>query len=157
MLLAEALSLRSDVQKRIAQLESRIVNSARYQEGEEPSEDSASLLAEAREAIREFEVLVATINRTNSTALIVLDSGEELSIADAIARRDALGRHRKLIVSAADAARGSDWERRSTRSELKMVSALDVKALRSEADRLAADYRQLDLRIQAANWATEVA
>lgn len=38
MKLAEALALRSDAQKRLAQLQARAVASARYQEGEEPPE-----------------------------------------------------------------------------------------------------------------------
>lgn len=38
MKLAEALALRADAQKRLAQLQSRAVSSARYQEGEEPIE-----------------------------------------------------------------------------------------------------------------------
>src|SRR4051795_6382541 len=45
--LAEALSLRSDAQKRLAQLQARATASARYQEGEEPAEDAADLLAQA--------------------------------------------------------------------------------------------------------------
>ena len=39
MKLAEALSLRADLQKRISQLEVRLKNNARIQEGEEPAED----------------------------------------------------------------------------------------------------------------------
>jgi len=41
MKLAEALALRADAQRRLAQLQSRAVSSARYQEGEEPIEHRA--------------------------------------------------------------------------------------------------------------------
>src|SRR5579875_1608696 len=44
--LAEALSLRASALRRIEQLRARIASSARYQEGEEPAEDAAALLAE---------------------------------------------------------------------------------------------------------------
>jgi len=46
MKLAEALHLRADLQKRIAQLGDRLNNNARVQEGDEPAEDPAVLLAE---------------------------------------------------------------------------------------------------------------
>jgi hypothetical protein len=42
MKLAEALALRAESNRRIEQLRSRIVDNARYQEGEEPAEDAAS-------------------------------------------------------------------------------------------------------------------
>ena len=45
MKLAEALALRSDAQKRLAQLQGRAVASARSQEGEEPPERAEELLA----------------------------------------------------------------------------------------------------------------
>jgi hypothetical protein len=45
--LAEALSLRADATRRVEQLRTRIVANARFQEGEEPTEDAAALLAEA--------------------------------------------------------------------------------------------------------------
>jgi hypothetical protein len=42
--LAEALALRATAVRRVEQLRARIVGNARYQEGEEPSEDAAALL-----------------------------------------------------------------------------------------------------------------
>ena len=47
MKLAEALALRAETKRRIEQLRSRIVDNARYQEGETPAEDAAALLARA--------------------------------------------------------------------------------------------------------------
>ena len=47
MKLAEALSLRANAARRIEQLRSRIASNARYQEGEQPTEDAAALLIEA--------------------------------------------------------------------------------------------------------------
>src|SRR5262245_16616422 len=102
MLLAEALALRADAQKRLAQLRSRAVTSARYQEGEEPIERSTELLADARAATDEIETLIRRINRTN--AATELEPG--LTITDAIAHRDALALRRKLVTSVADAAAG---------------------------------------------------
>ena len=102
MKLAEALALRSDAQKRLAQLKARAVGNARYQEGEPPTEDASALLAESREVITEIERLVRAINATNAS--VELSPGE--TITDAIARRDAIASQRDLVVAVADAASG---------------------------------------------------
>lgn len=46
MKLAEALSLRKDLEKRISDLKERLDNSVRVQEGDEPAENPTELLAE---------------------------------------------------------------------------------------------------------------
>src|SRR6202050_4087195 len=58
MKLAEGLALRADAARRVEQLRARIVASARYQEGEEPPEDAAALLAEGGVALGVLEGLV---------------------------------------------------------------------------------------------------
>ncbi|MEV4126678.1 DIP1984 family protein [Nocardia sp. NPDC049707] len=150
MKLAEALSLRADSARRIEQLRARIASSARYQEGEEPAEDASALLAEAEEVIREFETLIRRINRTNAAARIDAES----TLTDALARRDALRLQHSIITDAADAATGRNHGgyARQLRSELKMLSALSVAELRAQADSLALQLRELDVRIQRANW-----
>lgn len=157
MKLAEALALRSDAQKRVAQLQARACDVARYQEGEEPVEDAVALLDEARSVVDEIETLVRRINRTN--AVTELEPG--LTITDAIAQRDALSLRRKLVSAVADAAAGragpDAWTvRRQLRSELRELTDVPVAELRREADDLARRYRELDVRLQEANWATEV-
>ena len=156
MKLAEALSLRSDAQKRLAQVQARAVACARYQEGSAPAEDPAALHTEALAVVDEIEQLVRRINRTNAST--ELEPG--LTITDAIARRDSLAAKRKLTVALADAASGSDgefgWSARQLRSELRDLTDLPVPELRQQADRLARDYRELDTRLQEANWATEL-
>ena len=51
MKLATALSERADIQRRLSELQSRLNNNAKVQEGEEPAEDPEALL-------REMEVLL---------------------------------------------------------------------------------------------------
>ena len=46
MKLSEALSIRKDLQKRIEQLKSRLLNNVKVQEGDEPAEKPAELMAE---------------------------------------------------------------------------------------------------------------
>lgn len=154
MKLAEGLARRSDAQKRLAQLQSRAVACARYQEGEDPAENAVELLAQARAVTEEIEDLVRRINRTNAATEV--DAG--MTITDAIAARDALASRRSVVAAVADAAAGREhrgWGRQ-LRSELRELTDLPVAELRREADDLARTYRELDVRLQEANWATEL-
>src|SRR5690349_21118346 len=66
MKLGEALTIRADLQKRIAQLGSRLQASGVVQEGDTPPEDPAALLAELETLTDELERLIARINLTNA-------------------------------------------------------------------------------------------
>ena len=61
MKLAEALSMRSDLNTRLYQLQVRLNNNSRIQEGEEPSEDPQALLAELDEVLVICEHLWITL------------------------------------------------------------------------------------------------
>jgi hypothetical protein len=141
--LAEALALRADATRRVEQLRARIVANARFQEGEEPAEDAQALLAEAGVVLDELESLIRRINRTNAG-----------TITDALARRDVLRARHSVVTAAADAAVGRSQAGigRQLRSELKMLAALPVAQLRAQADDLARQLRELDVRIQQSNW-----
>lgn len=66
MKLAEALSMRSDLNSRLYQLQVRLNNNSKVQEGEEPSEDPQALLTELDDVTFRLEDLVSRINLTNS-------------------------------------------------------------------------------------------
>jgi hypothetical protein len=154
MKVAEALAMRADATRRIEQLRTRIVANARYQEGEEPSEDARALLTEAGEVLDEIEGLIRRINRTNAAARI----GEDGTVTDALARRDVLRTRHSVLTAAADAAAGRSQfgAGRQLRSELKMFAALPVAQLRAQADVVARELRELDVRVQQANWEIEL-
>ncbi|TNC25745.1 DIP1984 family protein [Amycolatopsis alkalitolerans] len=154
MRLAEALALRADAARRVEQLRARIVGNARFQEGEEPTEDAAALLAEADATLDELQVLIRRINRTNAATGI----GADGTITDALARRDVLRLRHAAVTAAADAAAGRNQPGmvRQLRSELKMIAALPVAELRVRADALAREIRELDVRIQRANWEVDL-
>lgn len=154
MKLAEALSLRATAVRRIEQLRTRIVSNARYQEGEEPAENAATLLAEVEEVLGEYETLIKRINRTNAATTI----GADGTLTDALARRDALRWRHHVLTTAADAAAGNTQQgySRQLRSELKMLSALPVADLRAQADQVARELRELDVRIQQSNWEVDL-
>jgi hypothetical protein len=152
MKLAEALALRAEAARRIERLRSRIVDNARYQEGEEPAEDAAALLVQTGHACTELESLIQRINRTNASARM----GAE-TITDALARRDVLKLRHGVITAAADAAAGRErgWSRQ-LRSELTFISALPVADLRAQADDVARRIRELDTDIQRINWEVDL-
>ncbi|WP_055587634.1 DIP1984 family protein [Streptacidiphilus griseoplanus] len=154
MKLAEALAQRADATRRVEQLRARVVGSARYQEGETPAEDAGALLAEAAAVLDDLESLIRRINRTNAAALMT----EGGTLTDALARRDVLRLRHAVITAAADAASGRDQRGtvRQLRSELKILSALPVAELRAQADVLAREIRETDMRIQRTNWEVDL-
>lgn len=149
MLLAEALARRAEAQDRLNSLTQRLTQGALIQEGDTPVEDPAELLAEAAHLLQEIETLVRRINHTNSQTPF-----EGASLTDAIARRDALLRTRRLYAQVADAA--SARQDRYSRSEVRYVPTVDVGALRKMADDASKAYRELDTKIQQLNWSTEL-
>ena len=155
MKLAEALLLRADRNRTYEQLRARIGASARYQEGEQPPEDAKELVDACYSVLDELEHLIRQINRTN--ALTSMPDGR--TVTDALAERDVLRLCHSLASGAADAASGTGQRgafMRATRSELKVVTALDVGALRQRASDIARRTRELDAQIQQVNWTTEL-
>ena len=65
MKLAEALSIRKDLQKRIQQLGQRIQNNVKVQEGDEPKEQPAELMKELDSCLSQLQELIWRINATN--------------------------------------------------------------------------------------------
>ena len=152
MKLAEALTARADLQRRIEQLRSRITANARFQEGEEPSEDANALLVDAEADLARLRDLIRRINATNAR----LDLGTDGTMTDALATRDVLRLRHSLLADAAASASGNTPFPRQMRSELRQISALPVAELRANADRVAQELRELDNRIQQANWTNDL-
>lgn len=155
MLLAEALALRSDQQKKLKELSARIEDNARAPEGKTADEDPNALLEQATETADELSDLIERINRTNATTVAEDETGT--SISDLIARRDHAQRMTRLYRSAAKAgtrATGRGWLSRE--SDHPTASTVDVPSLQKEADEWAVRYREIDVRLQQLNWATEL-
>ncbi|HEX3465776.1 MAG TPA: DIP1984 family protein [Candidatus Elarobacter sp.] len=150
MKLGEALQRRSDNQKRMAELQTRIIRSAAVQEGEKPPEDPAQLLAELDRLHHETLLLIQRINRTNAATRF----SEGATLSDAIAEREALKELRQRIMAAADAT--TEQQGRYLKSEIRVIRTMDPTALRKRSDELARDARELDIRIQAMNWEVDL-
>ena len=155
MKLAEALLLRADRNRTLEQLKQRIQVSARYQEGEDPPEDAPELVTMTSTVLDELEGLIRNINRTNSGTVMA----DGRTVTDALAERDVLRLRYSVLKVSADAASGAQQQvgyMRATRSELKLMSDLDIRNLRQQASDVARRVRELDARIQEVNWTTEL-
>ncbi|AVD70158.1 DIP1984 family protein [Desulfobulbus oralis] len=149
MKLAEALILRADTQKRIAQLKERLLLNAKVQAGDQPAEKPESLLAELEEATCQLIALICTINRANAAAQV-----EGRSLADLLAERDA--RMAQAAILRAFLAGAAAKVDRYSQKEIALLSTVDVAAKQKEVDALARKIRNMDLKVQEKNWLTEV-
>ncbi len=149
MKLAEALSIRADLQKRVAELKQRIKESAKVQEGDKPCDNVEELYKELDEALVQLEDLIYRINITN-----VHTVRDGVSLTRMIAKRDVLSMRVKALQEVVRYVAANDT--RFGKLELKYVRTIDVNALRKEADTYAKQYRELDLKIQSLNWTVDL-
>ena len=149
MKLAEALILRADIQKRLAQLSDRLDDNAKVQEGESPSEDPAVLTAECERLTEIYERLIYQINMANASHKV----GEE-NLTRLLARRDAWQKRIEIYRDFLQAA--SSKMERFRNSEIVVKSTVDVAAFQVRVDKLSRDLRILDSSLQAANWQFDI-
>ncbi len=149
MKLAEALHLRADLQKRIEQLGDRLNNNARVQEGDEPAEDPAALLAELDADTAELARLITAINLTNSRTVA---DGKTLTAM--IAEKDALALRISLLRGLIAVA--SNRFQRHSSSEIRICSSINVREEQKKLDALSKSLRELDVKIQGLNWTTDL-
>lgn len=149
MKLAEALNLRADLQKRIANLKDRLIKNAKVQEGDNPAEEPTVLLKELDRDILELENLIKAINKTNSVTYM-----DNESISDMIAKRDALGL--KLSVLRSFVSEAADKVERYSNKEIKILSTIKVADKQKEVDMLSKEYRLIDTKLQGLNWLTDI-
>ena len=149
MKLAQALILRSDTQKRIEQLKIRLLSNAKTQENESPSEDPKLLLKELDKLTSELFRLICSINLTNSNAKF-----DGISLTEMIAKKDALTLKANVLREFATSA--SQKVDLYSNSEIKILSTVDVAALQKQVDALSKEIRELEMKLQEANWAIEL-
>lgn len=149
MKLAEALQERADLNCNIEQLRVRLINNALVQENEKTAEDPKALINELDGCITRLEELMRRINKTNCATV-----ADGVTITELIAKKDAL--KIKISVYKDLVANASQTARRARMSEIKILSAVDVKALQKQIDDMSKELRLTDNKIQALNWATEL-
>ena len=149
MKLAEALSLRKDLQKKIDQLSSRLNQNVKIQEGDEPAEQPEELLKELDGCLNQLKDLILRINITN-----LHHECDGRTLTDMIAERDVLTKRISILRGIFDTL--SQGQERYSRTEIKYVSTIDIKVLNKQIDCYSQQLRKLDMQIQAANFEVEL-
>ena len=150
MKLAEALLLRSDLQKKLASLRERIGMNSVVQDGEQPHEDPQKLITESFGVMQQLEQIVFGINQANLEHSL----RDGRTITAAISRRDTLiAQHSLLQHAISNSHKEPD---RYSRSEIKWKATLDIAKLQKQSDDLAKKIRELNSAIQETNWKVEI-
>ena len=142
MKLATALSERADIQRRLSELQGRLNNNAKVQEGEEPAEDPKALLKELDTLLTRLEWLIARINLTNSTVRY-----EGKTVTELLAHRDCLSKRLNVMRAFLDSA--SAKIDRYSQKEIRILSTVKVSTLQKQVDDVSKELRELDEQIQA--------
>lgn len=149
MKLATALTERADLQTRLSELQTRLNNNAKVQEGEAPAENPKTLLTELDDVLSRLEELMARINMTNSVT-----KSDGSTLTELLAKRDCL--KQRLTVMRGFLNNASQKIDRYSRAEIKIVSTVSVEKLQKQTDDVAKQLRLVDEKIQELNWTTEL-
>ena len=149
MKIAEALILRADIQKRIAQLRTRLNNNAKVQENEEPAENPEFLLTELENLISQLNDLIVKINRTNTLSKI-----DGISLVELIAKKDTLSQKAGILREFIEIA-SQKVDLYST-TEIKVFSTVNVPEHQKKLDKLSKEIRETDTKLQQANWTIDL-
>ena len=149
MKLAEALSLRKDLETRITKIKDRLENVVRVQEGDKPAEEPQELMSEVDRCLGQLEQLIYNINVTNMQ--IVADDGRNMT--KLLAKRDILKKRIDILRNTFNEATNSGSR---YRNEIRYVTTIEVKTLRQELDKFSQQYRLLDIKIQEINFTNDL-
>lgn len=127
-----------------------MLNNALVQEGEKSSENPIELLKELDNSIKRLEYLISRINITNASTY----TSNGKSITELIALKDTISLkisvYREFLNSA------SSTTSRYARSEIKIISNINVKKFQKNLDLLSKELRNIDNSIQELNWNVEL-
>ena len=149
MKLAAALSERASLQEKIQELSVRLNSNAKVQEGEQPSEDPEVLLNELEDSLSRLEELIIRINLTNSLTKV-----NGMTITEYIAKRDVLKKKISIYRDFLNSAR-QKVDRYSSK-EIRILSTIDVAETQKKVNAYSGKLRELDDKLQEANWTTEL-
>ena len=147
--ITEALILRADIQKRIAQLKTRLNNNAKVQEHEEPAENPQLLLTELDSLISQLNDLIIKINKTNTLSKI-----DGISLVELIAKKDTLSQKAGILREFIEIA--SQKINLYSTTEIKVFSTINVPEHQKQLDKLSKEIRETDTKLQQANWTIDL-
>ena len=147
--LAEMLNERKVVKEEIRKIKERLYLSAKVQEGDaRPAESPEELKIKLIILFEKLQTLIVKINRTTIKTQV-----EGKSLMELIAERD----KNIAIAEALHGLAGNATPRpeRFSRNEIRYVPTVDIQEIRKEADSYSQMAREMDNKIQAANWNSE--
>lgn len=150
MKLAEALLLRAEYQQKIVNLQGRLAQNLKVQEGEQPHEDPEQLLQELLSLNDKLVELIKKVNLANMQTPF----DERRTLADALVEREILAKKRQILTTAVSNANQRDY--RLTHAEVKLVVTVDIARLQKQIDQLSKEFRELDTAIQGRNWTVDL-
>lgn len=149
MKLAEALNRRAALIEKSQQLRSRLKDCIKIQEGDEPTENVNQVIEELDQILDELRLLIYRINMTNANTFI-----DDRNITSLLAERDILSMRTKTLYESLKHL--TEREERFGRMEIKYVRTVNANDFRKLHDQCAAQLRELDLKIQAIGWSTDL-
>ncbi len=152
MKLAQALLERADMQNKLLNLDERIMNNLKVQEGQDIIEQPIELLDEYKTINERLTKMVQAINKTNMVTSI---AEYDMTIAEALVKKERLLALKSMYQAVVTAA--TNYQTRMSRNEIKFLNVVDVKSVQQMSDQVAKEYRLLDAKIQEINWLTELA
>lgn len=150
MKLAEALILRSDLNKKLASMKERLTRFAVVQEGDQPHEDPQEIFAEACGVAKTLRDLVIQIETGNQAAKL----SDGRTVAQALAERDYLIQSHAFVNALIEGTKKEPD--RYGMKEIKWVATISVKDYQKRLDDYAKAIREINVKIQEANWKHEL-
>lgn len=150
MKLAEALAIRTDLQKKIAQMDSRLKAACKVQEGDTPAENPEELFKNFDDYLDSLEKLVCQINKTNQNTIMP----DGMTLSEKIALRDKLKVKVQQLQALLEHLLGQG--ERYSRQEIKYVISVNQKDVRRRMDECSKHLRLVDCDIQAMNWTVDL-
>jgi chemotaxis methyl-accepting protein methylase len=138
------------MKKKIAQLEQRIKQNVKTQEGDEAGESVSELIAEHGELVNDLQIIISRINKTNVLTEVRGYSSIEQMISLCNRLKTNISAYRDFY----DAATIKHTS--FMRSEIKFVRQVDLKALQNCINGWSKTLREYDSSIQQANWNTDL-
>ncbi len=149
MQLAEALAIRKDLSRKIEQIKSRLLSNVRLQQGDKPAEEPEELFKELDSCLVQLQSLIAHINKTNMNTV-----SEGRTLTEMMAEKEVLGKRIEILRAVFD--KGNETQDRYSRTEIKMVTVIDIKVLNKQIEKLSEQLRKLDIKIQGLNFLTDL-
>ncbi|MGK7944576.1 MAG: DIP1984 family protein [Microcystaceae cyanobacterium] len=148
--LAEALLIKAEYEERLESLRSRLMVSARVQDGSFPPEDPETLIADVQTCLNHLASISKRISITQSQTL--LDSRQ--TVAAAIVDQEMLLKKQSIYQSIieggiipSDVAQGSS---------IRWLITVNLAGLNRRIEEMIKDYRLLETEIQQVSWNTEL-